>query len=568
MIPANFARNVRSLNRLRHIAQVMTRHGFGYVVAQANLGRFVPLPALRAKAVRPPVEEGASAVGRRITQVFAELGPTFIKLGQLMSTRPDIVPPEVLKELRSLQDDVPPFESEVAMELIARELKRPVNECFASIGDQPIASASIGQVYRAELRGGRPVIVKVRRPGIEQTIRLDMQVLHWLATSLESFMPDLRVYRPVLLVSELDEMLTRELDYVNEASVTDRFSRVFGAEEGVRVPKVYWDLCGSSVLTLEALDGMNVDSLLGSPQGPGKRVDRHLVARRLANCYLRQIFELGVFHADPHPGNVLVSAPATVGLIDFGQVGTITSDMMTQLVIMVYASVNGEIDVAVDVLADLDALGSQTDRRHLERAMQTLLDKYFGLPMERWDIGMLTNEIVEVVRRHDVVVPRDLLMLGRTLSSVAGLTKRLDARFDLLDLLQPRIRRAMTRRLSPSQISRSTVVWGWHLFSLVRTAPVYLREFLRGLRTGAWQLHVQHENLDRLVRELDRSSNRIAFSVVIAAIIVGSSVVVSAATDLTLFGFRLQYLGIFGYVIAGVLGLALSWAIFRSGRLH
>jgi ubiquinone biosynthesis protein len=241
---------------------------------------------------------------------------------------------------------------------------------------------------------------------------------------------------------------------------------------------------------------------------------------------------------------------------------------MTQLVIMVYAAVNREIDVVIDVLGDVGALGPTTNRRQLHRALQILIDKYYGLPLSRLDLTTLTNEFADVIRQHDVVIQRDLLLLAKAMATVSGVIARIDPSLDLLELIKPRITRAMSQRFAPSQLSKGGLVWGWHLFSLVRHGPAQLREFVRGMRSGSWKLHVQHENLDRLVNELDRSSNRLAFSVVIAAIIVGSSVVISAASDLTVFGFPVQYFGIAGYLFAGVLGLGLSWAIFRSGRLH
>ncbi len=569
MTPLQFTRSVRSLNRLRHIAHVLTQHGFGYIVAQLNLARFVPVWMLRRKSVAPAVlEAGAANVGQRLTQVCIELGPTFIKLGQMMTTRSDIVPPSVLKELRSLQDDVPPFEGSVAMDIIAEELARPLSECFAAVDKTPIASGSIGQVHRARGLDDTELVIKVRRPGIDTVIELDMQLLKWLAESLESLVPELQVYRPTLLVNELEQMLTRELDYVNEASMTARFAEAFEDDHSLRVPRVYWDLCGPRVLTLEALGGTNIETLLSRPSAAEAPIDRPLVARRLADAYLKQVFELGFFHADPHPGNILVEPTARVGLIDFGQVGTISDELLLQLVVMVYASVHREVSVVVDALADLGALGPNTDRRSLERALQALLDKYYGLPLKRLDIGTLVTEFSDVVRRHDVVVPREALMLFKALGMVGTVTRQLDPDLDMLELLKPRLLRTMRKRLSPPGLAREFSIWGWHLLSVIRQAPMQLREGLRRVASGTFQLQLRHQNIDRLTNELDRSSNRLAFSIVIAAIIVGSSVVVSADTALTVFDIKVQHLGIVGYVMAGVLGLALSWAIFRSGRLH
>lgn len=561
-----FTRNVRSLNRLRQVAQVLTRHGFGHIVAQVNLTRLVPVWMLRKLGATLSREGGMSAVGRRLAQVCSELGPTYVKLGQLMSTRPDIVPGEVLAELRTLQDDVPAFETSVAMEIIARELGRPVDECFASVDDKPIATASIGQVYRARGLDGAELVVKVRRPGIEEIIKLDMQLLRWLAEALESFMPELRAYRPVMLVDELDEALTRELDYVNEAATTTRFAAAFAGEPGILIPKVHWELTSPRVLTLERLEGVNPDTLQVAATDGG--IDNQLVARRLVDCYIKQIFELGTFHADPHPGNLLIQPPATIGLIDFGQVGILGDDLMRDLVIMVYAWSNNEMNVVVDTLADMDALGRDTDQRSLCRSLKALLDKYYSLPLKRLDPVMLFTEFSDLMRRNDVVIPRDLSLLLKALGTLGSVTTRLDPELNLVEILKPRIKKAMTDRFSPSEVSRSATLLGWDVLSIVRHAPGQIRSVLRRLATRGWEFNIRHENLDRLIQELDRSSNRLAFSVVIAAIIVGSSVVFSAGTDLTLLGVKVQYFGIAGYLIAAVLGLGLSWAIFRSGRLH
>ncbi|MBI4719293.1 MAG: AarF/ABC1/UbiB kinase family protein [Planctomycetes bacterium] len=568
MTPLQFTRSVRSLNRLRQVAMVLTQHGFGHVVARINLARFVPVWMLRRGKRRPETAETPTSIGRHIVDICTELGPTFIKLGQLLSTRPDVVPADVLGELRRLQDDVAPFDGAVALQSIAKELGRPVEECFAFIESTPIASGSIGQVHRAVARDGTQLVVKVRRPGIEDVIKLDMQLLAWLAQSLESLVPELNVYRPTLLVAELEQMLTRELDYINEASATSRFARAFAGDEGIRIPRVYWDLTGPRVLTLEALSGTNASALTDGADVEGIYVDRRLIARRIAECFLKQVFELGVFHADPHPGNLLIDPPATVGLIDFGQTGGITDDVMTQIVVLVYGAVSREVDVVIDGLADLGALGAETDRRQLHRALQTLLDKYYGLPLKRLDPGTLMSEFSEVVRHHDVVVPRDVLMLFKAMGLVAGICARLDPELIMLELLDERLRKVLRERLSPPRLARGAALWSWHLLSIARQAPGQLREGMRRLAAGGWRLRIRHENIDRLTNELDRSSNRLAFSVVIAAIIVGSSVVVSANTSLTVFDIKFQYFGIVGYLIAGVLGLGLSWAIFRSGRLH
>lgn len=567
MNPWHLTRSVRTLNRLRHIAVVLTQQGFGHIVARIDLARFLPVWMLHRKGAPRPAAQ-VESIGQRLRSVACELGPTFVKLGQMLSTRPDLLPDEILAELRSLQDEVAPFESELARDVIEADLGRSISECFKDFGDRPIASGSIGQVYRATLLDDREVVVKVRRPGIESTVEQDLQLLQWLAESVERVIPELAIYRPVIIVQEFEQVLEREMDFVHEASATARIGEAFAGNPGLRVPGVIWEFTSSRVLTLEAISGSNVESFLGPADGTGQSIDRPLIARRLVNATLDQIFEIGQFHADPHPGNILIEPPATVGLIDFGQTGTITPEVMTQLVIGVYAAVNREVEVLIDVLSDLGAVGTRTDRRELGRSLRTLLDKYHGLPLRYLEVTRILAELADVIRRHDVYLPREVIVLIKALGMVVSLASRLDPQMDVLALLRPRLRKSLRERFSAPRMARASVVAGWHLFSALRHLPANLREGMRRLGTGSWELNVRHENIDRLSSELDRSSNRLSFAVVIAAIIVGSSVVISADSTLQIFDIEVRYLGIVGYVVAGVLGLGLSWAIFRSGRLH
>lgn len=568
MTPLQFTRNVRSLNRLRQIALVLTQHGFGHFVARINLTRFLPVWMLRRKARKAPMDDGLSALGKRLVSVCNELGPTFIKLGQLLSTRPDLLPAEMVDEFYRLQDNVEPFPTDKAMAIIADELGKPVEECFAHIDTVPLASGSIGQAYAARSHEGAELIVKVRRPDIEHTIRHDLQLLEWLAESMESLVPELQPYQPTAVLAELGQLLTREMDYINEASATERFAEAFEKDEGIVIPRVYWEYTGNRVMTMQRLRGINAAKLLSQKEEDSPVLDRRLIAQRLARCYLKQIFELGVVHSDPHPGNLLISPPATVGLIDFGQVGTLTTDFMSELIMIIYACVKNEMSVVIDTLADMGALGAQTDRRLLERALQALLDKYYGLTIRRLDVAAMLNEFVDVTRQNDVVIPREMAQLIKTAATISGVIQSIDPEFDLLVPLKPALKKTMREQFSPQRVQRALTMVGWDVLTVARKAPRHLRELMRAASTRGWQLHVKHENIDRLISELDRSSNRLAFAVVIAAIIVGSSVVVSVDSSVELFGFKVQYFGVLGYLIAGVLGLGLSWAIFRSGRLH
>ncbi len=563
MSPFRLKRGVQNLQRLQRIARVLTQHGFGHVVDQMELGRFVPI-WLRKRRVSAADETRAASIGGRLRQVATDLGPIFVKLGQMLATRPDILPPEILIELQTLQDQVRPFDSEVARRIIADELNMAVGEAYASVDDEPIASGSIGQVYRASLPDGRSVVIKVARPNIEPDIRSDLQILKWLADALERWVPEARRYHPGVLVEEFERTLLRELDYMHEAATTARLREAFADDRNIHIPEVIWSHTTTQVLTLERVDGENLHHALESG---GERLNRKELAVRLTEMYLKQFFELGTFHADPHPGNILVSPPARIGLVDFGQVGVLSDEFSGHLLILMFGAINRDMEVITDGLWEMGALGAGTDRRQLSADLQTLLDKYHGQPVGRLSMPTIFAEAAETIRRHDVVIPREVLVLLKSLTMVWGVALRLDPEADLVGLLRPRLAAMVRARLSPRRLVRSGSMTLWHLMRLMRSGPQQLRDVLKQISLGRWQLNVRHDNLETLGRELDRSSNRLSFAVVIAGVVIGSSVVVSSDPAIEVLGIRLQTLGVVGYLVAAILGLGLLWAIFRSGRL-
>lgn len=564
MTPLSLARGVQSLHRLQHIARVLTQHGFGHVVEQLDLARFVPLWLRRRSKGDVTDASPAPSVGRRLARVANDLGPIFVKLGQMLATRPDLLPPEVLNELRSLQDRAEPFDSAQARSIIAEQLGVPMEQAFARVDEHPIACGSIGQVFRATLPQGRKVVIKVRRPHIEQSVRSDLQILRWLAEALERWVTDLRTFRPTVILEEFERSLLREMDFLHEAATTARIGEAFADDEGIDIPEVVWSHTTSAVLTLTALEGENIDTAM---RADGEPLDRKTLATRLADVYLKQFFEVGTFHADPHPGNILVRPPARLGLIDFGQFGVVSDELAGHLLVMALGAVNRDVRLVADALVEMGAAGPTTHRTELVRDVQLLLNKYYGQPMSRLKISSIFAEAAEAVRRHDVTVPRDVVLMLKSLATVWGVALRLDPELDLVALLRPRIHAMIRQRLSPKRVLRAAGSSAWQVLNFLKAAPRQLREVLQQVSSGRWQLNVRHENLEPLGRDIDRSSNRLAFSIVIAAIVVGSSVVLSSATTREVFGIRIQTFGIFGYLFAGLLGMGLLWAIFRSGKL-
>lgn len=563
-------KSVRTIRRVQTIARVLTQHGFGHLVDLLHLERYVPLPKRWQQAVVPSIEGEAEAnIGRRIARVCEELGPTFVKLGQIISGRPDLVSTDIIAELTKLQDRVPPFPTEQARGIIEADLGAPVEECFATFEESPFASGSIAQVYRAttrhtEERPSKRVVVKVKRPGIEDTIRLDMTILRWIADIAERLVPELSVYRPNMIVDEFEQTTLREMDFVNEAATMARFAESLGEDPNFRVPGVFWDLTGQSVLTLEEMHGISVQTLVTTPD---PRIDRKQVADRLARGFVRQFFETGLFHADPHPGNILVEPPAIINLIDFGLTGRLDDQMLGHLVMALLGAFNREPEIIVEVLADMNALGDQTDRTQLSHDFLELIEKYYGLPLHRFDMQTLFHEVTGLVRRNEVTLPREFILFGKALVSVGGVCLQLDPEMDLISLVKPRLLKLLAERVAPNRLLKSAAMSAWHMINFLKGFPSQLRDVSRRMARGKWQVNIRHQNLDFLAAEIDRASNRLSFAVITAAIIVGSSWVLASPSETELLGVPTWFLGITGYLVAGIMGLWLVVAIARSGKL-
>ncbi|HRR86177.1 MAG TPA: AarF/ABC1/UbiB kinase family protein [Phycisphaerae bacterium] len=555
---------------MQTIARVLTQHGFGHLVDSLHLERYVPLPKRWQQAVMPSLEgEPEASIGRRIARVCEELGPTFVKLGQLLSSRPDLVSADIIAELVKLQDRVPPFPTDQARRIIETDLGMPLSQCFAGFGDEPFACGSIAQVYRAttvaaDERPSCRVVVKVKRPGIEDTIRLDMTILRWIGDVAERLVPELAVYHPKMIVDEFEQTMMRELDFVNEAATIARFAESIGEDPDFRVPTVFWEFTGPSVLTLEEMHGVSIQTLLTRPD---PAIDRKQLADRLARGFVRQFFETGLFHADPHPGNLLVEPPAAIRLIDFGLTGRIDEEMLGHLVMALMGAVNREPEIVVEVLADMDALGEQTDRVQLRRDFLELIEKYYGLPLHRFDMQTLFHEITALIRRNDVTVPREFVLFGKALVAVGGICLQLDPEMDLVTLVKPRLVKLLAERMAPGKLLKSAAMSGWHLLNFLKGFPSQLRDVSRRMARGKWQINIRHQNLDFLANEIDRASNRLSFAVITAAIIIGSSWVLASSSATAVLGVPTWSLGVVGYVLAGLMGLWLVIAIVRSGKL-
>ena len=556
-------RTLRSSQRLATILSVLARHGFGHLAVRLRLVRLLPFRhRLRRLQSETVPADNPRLMAERLVQVLEDLGPTFVKLGQSLASRPDLLPPEFQSSLRKLHDRVRPFAFEEARQMIERDLGARLEALFASVEPEPMACGSIGQVHRATTVDGEAVIIKIKRPGIDRVILNDISLLRTLAALIEKHIPEYRVFQPALLVDEFSRTIHRELDFISEASVTSRFYETFRRNPHINTPKVYWEFSSHNVLTLERLEGLPVSFDMALDDG---NLHRKALADHLLDAFMTQYFDSGIFHADPHPGNLLIQPPSNWAILDFGQVGRLDGEMRTRLTMILLAATKRETDLAIDILEDMGTVTAEVDRDQLKKDLETILDKYYGTPIKHINLSMLFDEVVGLAREHNMILPRDFVLLGKSLTNIGGIALLLDPEASPVSYVQPRLRKLITDRLSPGNIGRTIGLSLYGLANALKQAPQAARRIMRNLSRGQLRIIFQHDGLGELINELDRTGNRIAFSVITGSIILGSALLMHAKIQ-PLIG-EVSVLGLAGFTLAGIGGIWLLFSIFRSGKL-
>jgi len=554
---ADIARLPRNLHRLSEIIITFARHGFGSLITRLNLTEHIPF-VKRLLARRVPVTDKAETDEQRLVNAFRELGASFVKLGQILSTRPDIVGDSYAEAFRQLREHAKPLESAVARSAIEGELGAPIDEIFGSFDDEPAGCGSIAQVHAAVLKDGTRVMVKVRRPGVESAILADMALLRLVARIAEDQVPEIR---PTQIVEEFERAIRNELDFTAEAASTARFHALLAESEGVCAPAVFWELTSEAVLTIERFEGVSIGEF-DALEARGH--DRRRLAEALGECFMNQYFRSGIFHADPHPGNLLVLDDGTIGVIDFGMVGYLSPDVKSRLTTMFIAAVSGDIGFVADVAAELGEIGETFDQRQFASSLADLYHRYSGLPLGRIDTRRLFGDLVRLARQNDLSLPRDLVLLGKSIAAVSAVTRSLDPSYDVIQMGTPKTEELIREKLSPRRLVKSAGLNAISLLSLLKLIPKDLRSIVRKMESGQFQIAFRHRGLERTVTELDRASNRMAISIYVAALLVASSLMIRAEF-LSISGVSVP--GILGYALAGVLSVGLAWGIWRSGRL-
>jgi ubiquinone biosynthesis protein len=561
-VPFRFRQPYEEIVRLRAIAEILFRNGLGFVAEQLDLARF--LPPWHHRGVTAEDKASRYTIPERVRHTLEELGPTYIKLGQILSTRPDLLPAEYIEELSKLLDAAPPVASDPIVAQLETELGAPVGDLFAHFDPQPIAAASIGQAHHAVLHSGEAVIVKIQRPGIERVVEADLDLLARQARFAENRLAIARDYQLVALLDEFSRTLRDELDYTNEGRNTDRLRKNLDGDPRVVVPRVLWDLSTRRVITFEELRGIRLlDRELLRAEG----YDLSSIAATIVDLYLKQVFVDGFFHADPHPANILVSGDR-IAFVDFGMVGYLTPRTKELLSDLLVSLMYQDIDQLAQTVVRLGAMNRPADVRDLNRDIQRLFVRYYGIALEELRLDEALNEVMRVALRHRIHLPADLAVLARTVGVLEGVARQLDPALVLAEQARPFVRQLVRDRLSLKHLGGRAVRTLRDVEQLAQVLPRRLDTLSSQLEQGDMTLGVDLRRLQSVLAKLDRVANRLSFSILVAALIIGSGLIILGGEAVSTW--RLPLIGIalpvaqISFIIAGVLAAWLLFSIIRS----
>lgn len=510
MAPPTLLSAVRDLDRLRQIVAVLVRHGFGEILSRTAFASLVSGKA-----------ESKGALGERVRLVIQDLGPSFVKLGQIVSTRPDLIPPETILELKKLQDRVPAVGFDDIKKQIETDLGKTIEETFESFEPMPLASASVGQVHRAKLKGDdgvvRDVVVKVQRPNIRLYIERDVELLYLLAQAIDRAVPEARLYQPVKMVEEFDRAIMAELDFGLEADHATRFAKNFEGEAHVRFPKIHRHVSGKRVLVMEFFDGKKVYDAVAAGY------DSEKVTRAMLAVQIKSIFEDGFFHADPHPGNVLImgatDAPV-IGLIDLGLVGRLTPQLRDKTVDLMVACIQEDHRAIADALLAIGTPTKKVDRRAFEAEVTVLSAKYLGKQLAEIEVSALIRDFVGGAQKYGIEIPPDFLMVGKAIATLEGVGKEISPSFDLYEEMKPYFLRLLAQRYSPERLLPEAIRSLSKISGAATDFPEQAQEILEDLRKGRLEIRTRDPEGAMTYDILGR---RLYSGVVVGSLVVGSA---------------------------------------------
>ncbi len=548
----------RNIGRLSEIAQVAVKHGFGYFFERHRLTDLVPWIG-RDGSVETPTDRG-----RRLREMLDELGPTFVKFGQLLSTRPDIVPPDVVLELQKLQDDVRPIPFADVERVISEELGITIEQAFLEFDEQPTAAASIGQVHHAVLPNGERVAVKVQRPNAPRQIESDISLLYQAARLAKERVRALDFIDAEQVVDEFARSIRGELDYRAEARNAEAFRHNFAGQADVKIPRVHWTYTRRRVLVLELLQGVQVADLDLASLGEGER--RELVYR-IAETWMTMIFRHGFFHGDPHPANIFVlDGGAAVGLVDFGQVGKLTDEDISKLTGLFIDAANERVDAMPRRLAELGVRYPREREEEFTDELRDVYYRYYGVSLAEIDPLQVIREAFELIYRLNLRLPTRFVLLDKAIATLASVGAELYPDFNVFEVAKPYARNLMIERFSPERILSRAQKESSEFVRIAATMPYQLHDFLEQIRDGQIEVGFVHKGLDDFMHKVDVAFNRLVVALIVVGGLIGSSLIGIFAKHGP-FVFGVNFLSFLGFLLSGALGIWLLWGVIRSGRL-
>jgi ubiquinone biosynthesis protein len=553
-------RGVTKLKRYREVLTAVARYGFAEIADALAAARRFPFRG-RARPRGRKMLRGLPT-GTRLRMLCEELGPTFVKLGQLLSLRADLLPEDIITELERLQDNVAPVPFQEIEAILARELGDGWRERLRDMGPEPLASASLAQVHRARDASGNELAVKVQRPGVARSVAVDVAILRDIATLLERYAPRARAFRPVQLIEQFTKVLTLELDFTYEGRTMELFRHNFRRDRRIAVPRVYWDICTSKVLSMEYADGIRLSH---AQELDSSGLDKRAIVETGARYVLTQVFRDGVYNADPHPGNFIVRRDGVLVPVDFGMVGTLDEEMKQALVDLLLGFAGRDTNKLLRALTAFHMVGDGVDTPDFRQELSRLIYYYGNVPVGHLSVARVFSDLTALIREYHVALPSDLALTAKVLVTLESLGRRLDPGFNIVKAAAPYVRNARASRLTTWRDLQKNLDLLDDTATLLRDLPFDLHEVISRLRSGNLRFRMDISGLEERIRDIDRSINRLAFAIVIAGAVIASSFLSRAVVGPSVFGVPL--VGLAGYLVAGVLGVWFLVGIFRSGRL-
>ena len=554
---------VNYINRYREIAKQISKSGFGYIIEEIGLDKVISLP--RRLLLRQGNEEVLEKTYAERIRLFIEsMGTTFIKLGQIASTRGDLLPPELIKELEKLQSHVAPFPAEVVRSTIEESLGASIDEIFMIFDDEPVGSASIGQVHRAMLHSGEDVAVKVQRPNIEGTVRTDLEILRHLANLLEANLEWAKNYQVTDMIDEFSFALLNELDYTIEARNVERIGKTHANDPNVKIPNIFWDYTTKNVMVMDFIKGIPVNHFDTLDE---LNIDRSKLAETLAKAIFKQIFEDGYFHGDPHPGNVSVLEDGTLVFLDFGMIGRLTSDLKTNFGSLLISLMKKDASGVVKAIVKMGVVPADVSMKQLNREAEIMRDKYYDVPLSKLNFSDAVNDLFSISNKYKIRLPQDFTILAKTLLTLEGVVSKLDPDFSIMDVAEPFGKSLLFDRYNPKNVIENQIDDAQQIASELRDVTANVHQFSKGLKNSNLPIEIDLKGRTQFSKHLDRVINRLSFSIVLLAfsIIMVGLIVGSALLGEGSIIFRIPIIEIAAIFAAGMF-IWLMWSIVKSGR--